>query len=50
MTHDKPLISSLERQKTFDSPLANHFSAVQPDYIADNILDAVTWIMKDREK
>jgi D,D-heptose 1,7-bisphosphate phosphatase len=50
MTHDKPLISSLERRKTFDSPLAIHFSAVQPDYIADNILDAVTWIMKDREK
>jgi hypothetical protein len=28
MIHDKPLTSSLERQKTFDSPLANHFSAV----------------------
>ncbi len=24
--------------------------AIQPDYIADNILDAVTWIMKDRQK
>jgi D-glycero-D-manno-heptose 1,7-bisphosphate phosphatase len=50
MTHDKPLTSSLERRKTFDSPLANHFSSIQPDYIAENILDAVTWIMKDREK
>jgi D-glycero-D-manno-heptose 1,7-bisphosphate phosphatase len=49
-THDKPLTSSLERRKTFDSPLANHFSSMQPDYIADNILDAVTWIMKDREQ
>jgi D-glycero-D-manno-heptose 1,7-bisphosphate phosphatase len=29
---------------------ANHFSSIQPDYIADNILDAVAWIMKDREK
>jgi D-glycero-D-manno-heptose 1,7-bisphosphate phosphatase len=48
-THDKPLTSSLERRKTFDSPLANHFSSMQPDYIADNILDAVTWIMKDRQ-
>jgi hypothetical protein len=28
MIHDKPLTSSLERRKTFDSPLANHFSAV----------------------
>jgi hypothetical protein len=27
MVHDKPLTSSLERRKTFDSPLANHFSA-----------------------
>jgi hypothetical protein len=26
MIHDKPLTSSLERRKTFDSPLANHFS------------------------
>jgi D-glycero-D-manno-heptose 1,7-bisphosphate phosphatase len=50
MTHDKPLLSSLEKRKTFDSPLANHFSAVQPDYIARDILDAVEWIMKDREK
>jgi len=25
---DKPLTSSLEMRKTFDSPLANHFSAV----------------------
>ena len=29
---------------------ANHFLAVRPDYIARNILDAVTWIMKDREQ
>lgn len=29
--------------------IANHFSSVQPDYIADNILDAVLWIMKDRQ-
>ena len=50
MTHDKPSTSSLERGKTFDSPLANHFSAVRPDYIAGNILDAVTWIMEDRKK
>ena len=50
MTHDKPKTSSPERRKTFDSPLANHFSAVRPDYIARDILDAVTWIMKDREK
>jgi D-glycero-D-manno-heptose 1,7-bisphosphate phosphatase len=50
MTHDKPLTSSLERRKTFDSPLANHFSSVRPDYIARNILDAVTWIMKDHQK
>jgi hypothetical protein len=28
MIHDEPLTSSLERRKTFDSPLANHFSAV----------------------
>jgi len=28
MIHDKPLTSSLERRKTFDSPLADHFSAV----------------------
>jgi hypothetical protein len=28
MIHGKPLTSSLERRKTFDSPLANHFSAV----------------------
>jgi hypothetical protein len=28
MIHDIPLTSSLERWKTFDSPLANHFSAV----------------------
>jgi hypothetical protein len=28
MIHDKPKTSSLERRKTFDSPLANHFSAV----------------------
>jgi hypothetical protein len=27
-TYDKPLTSSLEGRKTFDSPLANHFSAV----------------------
>jgi hypothetical protein len=27
MIHDKTLTSSLERRKTFDSPLANHFSA-----------------------
>jgi D,D-heptose 1,7-bisphosphate phosphatase len=50
MTHDRLSTSSLERRKTFDSPLANHFSSVMPNYIADNILDAVTWIMKDREK
>jgi D-glycero-D-manno-heptose 1,7-bisphosphate phosphatase len=29
---------------------ANHFSSIQPDYIARDILDAVAWIMKDREK
>jgi hypothetical protein len=28
MINYKPLMSSLERRKTFDSPLANHFSAV----------------------
>jgi oligopeptide transport system ATP-binding protein len=28
MMHDKPKTSSLERRKTFDSPLANHFSTV----------------------
>jgi hypothetical protein len=28
MKDDKPLTSSLEMRKTFDSPLANHFSAV----------------------
>ena len=28
MINDRPLMSSLERRKTFDSPLANHFSAV----------------------
>jgi hypothetical protein len=28
MKYDKPLTSSLEMRKTFDSPLANHFSAV----------------------
>jgi hypothetical protein len=28
MISDKPKTSSLERRKTFDSPLANHFSAV----------------------
>ena len=50
MTHDKPKTSFPERRKTFDSPLADHFPVIQPDYIADNILDAVTWIMKDREK
>jgi D,D-heptose 1,7-bisphosphate phosphatase len=44
------LTSPLGRRKIFDSPLANHFSSVMPNYIADNILDAVTWIMKDREK
>jgi D-glycero-D-manno-heptose 1,7-bisphosphate phosphatase len=49
MTHDKPKTSSLEGRKTFHSPLANHFSAVRPDYIARDILDAVTWIMKDRQ-
>jgi hypothetical protein len=27
MIHGKPLTSSLERRKTFDSPPANHFSA-----------------------
>jgi D,D-heptose 1,7-bisphosphate phosphatase len=38
-----PFSPSLERRKTFDS-------SVRPDYIARDILDAVTWIMKDREK
>ena len=45
-----PLFSaSLERRKTFDSPLANHSSAAQTDYIARDILGAVEWIMKDRQ-
>jgi HAD superfamily hydrolase (TIGR01662 family) len=44
------LTSPLERRKAFDSPPADPFSSARPDYIAGNILDAVTWIMKDREK
>jgi hypothetical protein len=32
LIHDKPLTSSLERQKIFDSPLANHFSAVMQSF------------------
>jgi hypothetical protein len=32
MIHDKPLTQSLERRKTFDSPLANHFSAVMQSF------------------
>ena len=44
-----PFSASLERRKTFDSPLANHSSAAQPDYIARDILGAVEWIMKDRQ-
>jgi hypothetical protein len=28
MISDKPLTPSLERRKTFDSPLANHFSVL----------------------
>jgi hypothetical protein len=33
MTHAEPLRSSLERRKTFDSPLANHFSAVLQPFV-----------------
>jgi D,D-heptose 1,7-bisphosphate phosphatase len=50
MTSDKPSTSSAAMRETLNSPLANHFSSVQPDYIADHLLDAATWIMKDREK
>jgi hypothetical protein len=32
MFQDKPLTSSLERRKTFDSPLANHFSKVSQQW------------------
>jgi hypothetical protein len=40
MIHDKPKTSSLEMRKTFDSPLANHFSAVmQSALIADDRLE-----------
>ncbi|MFH1080928.1 MAG: HAD family hydrolase [Pseudomonadota bacterium] len=56
MTHKKPLTSGGHDEvvspstKTFDSPLANHSSSVLPNYIARDILGAVTWIMKDRKK
>jgi hypothetical protein len=33
MIHGKPKTSSLERRKTFDSPLANHFSAVMQRFL-----------------
>jgi hypothetical protein len=45
MIHDKPLTSSLERRKTFDSPLANHFSAVTYGFlimIRDGIFNTVS--------
>ena len=45
-----PISASPERRETFDSPPANPLSSVQPHYIAADILDAVKWIMKDREK
>jgi len=44
------LTSPMERRETLDSPPADPFSPARPDYIAGNILDAVEWIMKDREK
>ena len=38
MIHDKPLTSSLGRLKTFDSPLANHFSSVMQSSLSLIIL------------
>jgi hypothetical protein len=35
MTQDKPLMSPLERRKTFDSSLANPFSAVMQSHPAN---------------
>jgi len=35
MIHDKPLTFSLERRKTFDSPLANHFSSMKQNSLND---------------
>jgi hypothetical protein len=32
MIQDMPLTQSLERRKTFDSPLANHFSSVMQSF------------------
>jgi D-glycero-D-manno-heptose 1,7-bisphosphate phosphatase len=40
----------LESMKKGQYPRLETSFPAQPDYIAGNILDAVTWIIKDREK